>query len=337
MAHHPGPAQPLELEAAGASHIGMRRHQEDFVLVRDDLLLYLVADGAGGHKAGDVASALAARSISNFVGSTVRATHEKPEYDRFGLPTGARRLAMAVQKANRDILEISRTHRQHRGMGTTVVALCFSPRSGLVHVANVGDSRCYRWRDGHLEQLTQDHSLLTDILEDRPDLDDAVLANLPKHVVTRALGMTEAVRVSVRSHSVADGDRFLLCSDGLSAPVSAEAISDTLSLDDPPAQTAQKLISLATEAGARDNISALVVDCLGGPEVTLPPDPRRQAPARPRDPTRSGEPSMPELLLLGIEEIDVDGGPAFQVVPTDTATADLARALDDLIKGPRSR
>src|SRR6187402_3099669 len=96
----------LVLQAGGATDTGQRRaHNEDTVLVRDDLGLYLVADGAGGHNAGEVASALCARSMSNYFGATVRATHESPEFNRFGIPSGARRLSAAVLKANRDIVE----------------------------------------------------------------------------------------------------------------------------------------------------------------------------------------------------------------------------------------
>src|SRR5215216_1686162 len=171
------PSAALTLKAAGRTDIGRRRqHNEDVVLVREDLGLFLVADGAGGHNAGEVASALAARSIENYFGATIRATHEAPEFNRLGMPNGARRLSSAVHKANRDVVEIARSSPKHRGMGTTVVACCFSPRSGLMHVAHVGDSRCYRMRDGDFELLTQDHSLLTDVLEQRPELDDDVLA-----------------------------------------------------------------------------------------------------------------------------------------------------------------
>ena len=161
---------PLTLKAAGRTDIGRRRqHNEDVVLVREDLGLFVVADGAGGHNAGEVASALAARSMENYFGATIRATHAAPEFNRLGMPNGARRLSAAVHKANRDVVEIARTSAKHRGMGTTVVAAYFSPRSGLMHVAHVGDSRCYRMRDGDFELLTQDHSLLTDVLEQRPD------------------------------------------------------------------------------------------------------------------------------------------------------------------------
>jgi protein phosphatase len=316
----------IVLAAAGATDIGKRRHNEDVVLVRDDLGLYLVADGAGGHNAGDVAAALAARSISNYIGATVRATHERPEFDQFGLATGARRLAAAIHKANHDILEISQSRREHHGMGTTVVAACFSPRSGLMHVAHVGDSRAYRLRGGHLELLTQDHSLLTDVLAERPDLDDAVLANLPKHVVTRALGMKPRVRVSVRSHPVAAGDRFLLCTDGLSEPVPAAEIAEQLTLPKPPGAIVQHLLNLVAEANGRDNVGIVVLDCSGGPPATLPAGPSRPAP-----PPRVDEASGPELLLLGIEEIDLDDSQPFRVVPRDSASEDLSEALGEFI------
>jgi protein phosphatase len=292
----------LQLRAAGATHRGhVRTHNEDVALVRDDLGLYLVADGAGGHNAGEVAAHLAARSIANYIGATVRTTWEKPEFDRFGIATGARRLSAAVLKANRDIIEISREHSRHRGMGATVVAACFSPRSGLLHVAHVGDSRCYRLRGGHLEQLTVDHSLLEDILEQRPELDDTVLFRLPRNVVTRALGMDELLRVTVRSYEVVAGDRYLLCSDGLSGPVVADDLARVLKQAALPQAGVEQLIELANAAGGPDNIAAVVIDCAGGHELALP--------AGPRMPSLSDADDVvadPELLILGIEELELD-------------------------------
>ena len=261
----------LVLQAGGATDVGKRRtHNEDAVLVRDDLNLFLVADGAGGHNAGEVASALCARSMANYFGATIRSSHQSPEFDRFAIPHGARRLSAAVLKANRDIVEISRSSQAHRGMGTTVVAACFSPRSGLMHVAHVGDSRCYRLRAGHLELLTKDHSLLTDVIEQRPELDDQVLARLPKNVVTRALGMDGQLRVSMRSYAVVEGDRYLLCSDGLSGPVPATEIAATLGRDETPQQIATRLIGQANAAGGPDNIAVLVLHCQGGHQRALP-------------------------------------------------------------------
>jgi PPM family protein phosphatase len=320
----------LVLQAGGATDVGKRRtHNEDAVLVRDDLSLYLVADGAGGHNAGEVASALCARSMANYFGATIRSTHQSPEFDRFGIPSGARRLSAAVLKANRDIVEISRSSQAHRGMGTTVVAACFSPRSGLMHVAHVGDSRCYRLRGGHLELLTKDHSLLTDVIEQRPELDDQVLARLPKNVVTRALGMNGQLRVSLRSHAVVEGDRYLLCSDGLSGPVSAPEIATTLGQTKPPQQIATRLIELANTAGGPDNIAVLVLHCQGGHSLALPadsvppPSPEALSLADDLDQYRSD----PELLILGIEDLDIAEG-------NESASDGLFKALGDLIVGP---
>ena len=319
----------LVLQTGGATDVGQRRtHNEDTVLVREDLSLYLVADGAGGHNAGEVASALCARSMANYFGATIRSTHQSPEFNRFGISIGARRLSASVLKANRDIVEISRSSHAHRGMGTTVVAAGFSPRSGLMHVAHVGDSRCYRLRAGHLELLTQDHSLLTDVLEQRPELDDIVLARLPKNVVTRALGMDLQLRVSIRSYTVVEGDRYLLCSDGLSGPVSAPELATTLALDATPTETVSRLIELANAAGGPDNIAAIVLHCQGGhtrglPADSLPPPPPELF-SLPGDFDSEG--SNPELLILGIEELDISEG-------TESASDGLLKSLSDLI-GP---
>src|SRR6478609_11444400 len=265
----------LVLQAGGATDVGKRRtHNEDAVLVRDDLSLYLVADGAGGHNAGEVASALCARSMANYFGATIRSAHQSPEFNRFGIPHGARRLSAAILKANRDIAEISRSSQAHKGMGTTVVATCFSPRSGLMHVGHAGDSRCYRMRGGHLELLTQDHSLLTDVIEQRPELDDTVLERMPKNIVTRALGIDPKLRVSMRSYAVVAGDRYLLCSDGLSGMLTAQEIAVALGAHVEPGAVAADLVGRANRAGGRDNISALVIECTQGPEAdSVPPPP----------------------------------------------------------------
>ena len=317
------PQAALTLKAAGRTDLGRRRqHNEDVVLVREDLGLFVVADGAGGHNAGEVASALAARSIENYFGATIRATHELPELNRSGIPNGARRLSSAVHKANRDVVEIARTSPQHRGMGSTVVASCFSPRSGSMHVAHVGDSRCYRMRNGDFELLTQDHSLLTDVLEQRPELDDDVLTRLPKNIVTRAIGLDGQLRVSIRSFSVVEGDRYLLCSDGLSGPVPAVELAAILALKEEPSEITERLIALANERGGPDNIAALIIDCRGGHKTALPAE--RVPPTPPAAPeTFADSPSEPELLILGIQDLDV--------ADAVSASDDLLKAIEDLI------
>jgi protein phosphatase len=202
-------------------------------------------------------------------------------------------------------------------MGTTAVAALFSMDSSQVHIAYAGDSRCYRFRGGHLEQLTQDHSVLRDIIEQRPDLADDLLARLPKHAVTRALGMDPKLRVSIASHEVVDGDRFLLCSDGLSSPVPASAIAQALERQESPAQIVSALIDLTKSAGAPDNVAALVIDCRGPRTSELPitvgPD------------LRPAQASEPEILLLGIEELRLD-----EIGAEDME--ELSKKLDSLLK-----
>ncbi len=313
----------LQLEAAGATDVGrMREHNEDTFLIRDDLGLYLVADGAGGHNAGEVASALAARSIGNYFGSTVRETHDKPEFDTFGLSNGARRLSRAIKKANHDIIEVAKSSKEHRGMGTTVVVAAFSPRSGLLHIGHVGDSRCYRLRGGYLELLTHDHSLLNDVLEQRPELDESVLKRLPRNVVTRALGMEENLRVSIRSHAVAVGDRYLLCTDGLSNPVPPSAVAEVMAKPEPASALAAQLIRLANTAGGPDNIAAVVIEVAGEQSGRKQPGPHvSPAVIAARRPELS---SQPEILILGIEELDLD---SLQLAPDDSASNQLRESL----------
>jgi protein phosphatase len=314
----PSPEQIQEVivHGIGQSDKGQKRKlNEDRIAVRDDLNLYAVCDGAGGHNAGDVAAALAVRSIINYVGATVRSAFEKPEFDRFGIPNGARRISAAVHKANSDILEISRTSHQHRGMGTTCVATSFTPRSGLIHVAHVGDSRCYRLRAKHLELLTQDHSLITDVVENRPELDDTMLDRLPRNIITRALGVDPDLRVSVRSYAVVEGDRYLLCSDGLYAPLPSTLLASILTHENSCEKAAECLVSAANDAGGPDNISVVVIDCASGPGFALPSG----LSAPPPSPHICERPD-PELLILGLEDIELD----------DTASDTLLQSLDEI-------
>lgn len=315
----------VELLAAGLTDVGRRRsHNEDHVVVRPDLGLLVVADGAGGHNAGEVAAKLACTSIANYIGATVRKAWEAPDYDRFGLASDARRLVAAVQKANRDVVEISRTHGRYKGMGTTVVAMLFSPRAQLVHVAHVGDSRGYRLRRGGLEQLTQDHSLLQEVLETQPDLADEVIAQFPRSVVTRALGMEQQLRVSVNTHRAFPGDRYLLCSDGLCGYVEPAEIETTLRLEESPAGVAQLLIDLANAVGGRDNIAAVVADLEPIGEV------QRHRPHA-TIPDLDDE-DVPELMILGIEEATLTSGPQLHIVSDGRFQEDLLITLKQILK-----
>jgi serine/threonine protein phosphatase PrpC len=337
----------LTIHAAGATHIGpVRKHNEDTVLLRNDLGLYVVADGAGGHNAGNVASALATTAIANFFENTQKEAEEGPEYDAFGFSTAARRLARAMQRANRDIIEIAKSSMRHRGMGTTVVAIWARPDVGSIHIGHVGDSRCYRYRAGQLEQLTYDHSLYNDVLELQPDLPDAAMARLPKNVVTRALGMENVVRATVQTNTIVPGDKYLLCSDGLTNALSELEILQALESMSSADESVKALIGRALEAPTDDNVAALVLFCDvaggtgGGRMRTAPfPPPKvavpRPVPQRPST-TSLTEGSSPEIVIVGAEYEDDPVG-QIHVVPQESATEGLLSAIDSFVGPMRSR
>jgi protein phosphatase len=269
------------LSAAGRTDTGrQRRHNEDHVLVKPELDLLVVADGMGGHNAGDIASRLTTTSMANFFEATVHApVPGPPAEDEVDLEPGARRLVAAIRKANRDVFEISTTMQQHQGMGSTIVAAHASPQSGTIHIGHVGDSRCYRIRADTIELLTRDHSLVNDALAIKPDLSEEELARLPRNIITRALGMKDMVKVDHSSHELVAGDIYLLCSDGLSGMVSDEQILEVFSITDDLGEICDLLVAMANEAGGADNITAVVtrveertVRHVSAPEVAVAAD-----------------------------------------------------------------
>jgi serine/threonine protein phosphatase PrpC len=302
--------------AAGLTDIGQREHNEDHVLLRPELGLYLLADGAGGHNAGNVASALAATTVANVFETSAASLGHRPEIDEFGMWTMARRLAAAIHRANAEVIGVARKTEKYRGMGTTIVALAFEPAGDVVHVAHVGDSRAYRLRGGLLELLTEDHSLIADVLETHPDIEDHLLARMPRHVVTRAIGMEEAVRVPVRSLRALAGDVYLLCSDGVSDVLDDGRIEELLSEARAPEAQARAIIDAALAAGAQDNLAAVVVECH---ETDVAPARRPSARPPPEPaPMRAPMGSAPEIIIVGVES---------HVVPADSASAALMDAL----------
>lgn len=238
-----------------------RTVNEDATLVREDLGLFAVADGAGGRGRGDVAANLALRTIENYIGSTVRKSHERPDRDALGTPVQARRISAAVHRAHHNILEVLKKDPDRQGMASTITAALLAPRTSQMHIAHVGDSRCYRLRHGRLELLTQDHTIGNEILERKPETADEVLENLPRNSVVSALGMAQDLRVSVRTLDLLAGDRFLLCTDGLTIAVDFSTIWTTMRAVDPPSVITSELLSHALAARTHDNIGIVVVDC----------------------------------------------------------------------------
>jgi protein phosphatase len=248
----------IRVLAAGRTDTGrVRDHNEDRVLVAPELGLFLVADGMGGHATGQVASATAVASMRNFFEATAGERFAGGAAEDAGLAPSALRLVHAVRKANGDIFEISSKHPEHRGMGSTVVALHVEGSSATL--AHVGDSRCYRIRGGAIAQLTRDHSLLGEALQHKPDLTAAELAGLPKNVITRALGIRATVKVDAQRVELEVGDLLLLCSDGLHGMLDDDTIADAAGLNEDLTETCGLLVDLANDAGGTDNVSVVVV------------------------------------------------------------------------------
>lgn len=255
------PGARFRVLSGGRTDVGRERdHNEDKLLIKPAIDFYVVADGMGGHNAGEVASALAALSIENCLMAARSAPlPEELTADPRPLAPEAKNLVAAVRKANADVFEISKSHAEHAGMGTTVVATLLSRTTGEFHVAHVGDSRCYRLRGGKLEQLTQDHSLIGEAIAFKPDITEAELALFPKNVISRALGRGASVEIDVRTEALESGDVFLLCSDGLSGMVTDASILRHLEDEPEPDAACRALIQAANEAGGTDNVSVIVL------------------------------------------------------------------------------
>src|SRR6202522_3549198 len=202
-----------------------RTHNEDNFSVLEESGLYIVADGMGGHASGEVASKMAVDAMQEFFSQT----QEDPERTwpyKMDRSKGyeENRLITGIKLANLRIYETAQREAKKRGMGTTFVGI-FAVEDG-VYVAHVGDSRVYRFRDGKIEQLTEDHSLLNDYIKMKR-LTAEEIANFPhKNVIVRALGMKDTVKVDSRFEQPQENDIILLCSDGLSGPVTDEEMLD---------------------------------------------------------------------------------------------------------------
>jgi len=244
---------------AGTTDVGRRRdHNEDQILISPEIGVFAVADGMGGHQAGDVASAIAAASLEEFFWSDGEINPSIEGID--GLPHGARQLMAAIHHCNEEVFSHSGRSANQGGMGSTVVAIHCSTEEQAVHICHVGDSRCYRLREGELELLTEDHSMINEALRLNPDLSEDILKQLPSNVVTRALGTKESVRPDISTEALVEGDIYLLCSDGLTGEVEDDdLLAAMLEAGDDPQRCSEMLVAMANEAGGRDNVSAVIV------------------------------------------------------------------------------
>lgn len=247
------------LEIAGHTDTGkVRDHNEDYLGWDPDLGLVVVADGMGGYRAGEVASAIAVKTVLEVVRERLAAVSGGPEDAETGLTPETLLLGEAIQRANHIIHRASQNQPQCAGMGTTVIACLF--HDNRVSVAHVGDSRLYRLRAGALVQLTTDHSLIAELVARGFYTPEEARNSQNKNLVTRALGVEKQVEVTLAEEPVAPGDSLLLCSDGLTDMVEDGDIGLTISNFGANLQAAaEQLVQHANENGGRDNITALLV------------------------------------------------------------------------------
>lgn len=217
--------------------------------------LFLVADGMGGHRAGERASAIAVSAIEQFTLNTFRWFFAA---DSPGAQKVLAQFQSALGEADVKIAEEAAEHPELQGMGTTLtMAFQLGAQLCIVHV---GDSRAYLYRDGHLHQLTRDHTVVADLVRSGALQQEQVASHHLRHVITNVVGGPHVgVTVEARAFEVQAGDRLLLCSDGLTEMVTNEAIATTLDADAAPEAAAKALLALANDGGSRDNVTVVIV------------------------------------------------------------------------------
>ena len=242
----------MTFQFEAASHCGLvRTNNEDAVAFDDALQLALLADGMGGYKAGEVASRMATELVSQQFGQWLTTAGPTPE-----LAQMQPALEAALEATNRTIYQTAQADPDCAGMGTTLVVAMFQPTR--VVVAHLGDSRCYRLRQHALEPLTRDHSLLQEQLDAGLLTAQQAAASASRNLVTRALGIEDAVEPEIHEFPVQDGDLYLLCSDGLNDMLGDDEIAAVLDTSKPLADKAAALVALANAHGGRDNVSVLL-------------------------------------------------------------------------------
>ncbi|TYO97378.1 Stp1/IreP family PP2C-type Ser/Thr phosphatase [Desulfallas thermosapovorans] len=224
----------------------VRRRNEDWLCVCPDLGLFAVADGMGGHLAGDVASRLALGVLEDYL--------RDHRHDNAPYPD---KLATGIQKANEVVYLAASKDVQRRGMGTTITACLVQGYHATV--ANVGDSRALLLREGNINKLTVDHSLVQELIDGGGISEKEALQHPRRNVLTRALGVGPRVNVDIYEYSLARGDRILICTDGLTGFVPEQRIGDLLLVSPDPQEALHLLLKEAIAAGSNDNITIILL------------------------------------------------------------------------------
>lgn len=240
----------------------VRDHNEDNFLVDKNLQLFVVCDGMGGHAAGEVASAVCVRTVREVVAAEtgLLATLRDNPDDEIATENLKAVLRRAVKTGNNRIFTMAQEDPSRKGMGTTCTALVLAGNRGFV--GHVGDSRMYRLRDGTVEQITDDHSLLNEMIRQgqvAPGTTEEEFQH--RNAVTRAVGVRESVDVDAFSFEIRAGDRLLMCSDGLSEYLGETVDFNAMISQGDPKEVTTGCITFANESGGKDNITVVVVDC----------------------------------------------------------------------------
>ena len=294
------------IDSAAATHVGrIREMNQDRALVSGQLTA--VADGMGGHAGGDRAAALAIAELGGIRGTI-----------------SAERLIKVVQAANKRIFTVALSP-ELRGMGTTIVAAVVDEETGVLSLINVGDSRGYQLRDGVLRQVTHDHSLVEDLLRSGRLTEDEAKVHPQRNIVTRVLGIGEDVDVDLFQIDVQAGDRYVLCSDGLTNEVDDEGIASILQSHPTSGSAADQLVRAAVDAGGRDNVTVAIIDVLEGPAGS--PTKTQEFAAVPLE---AGGPAEGDSASSGLSSLMTAlGASQASDTPVETRTAEADDASND--------
>lgn len=252
---------PLKLASYGLTDVGRKRsHNEDSYLINDDLSLFIVADGMGGHSGGEFASRMSVETILEVVKNI---TSDPEATVISGVNTAdadfGDRLRYAIETASGKIYDQSLYDQSLKGMGTTTVAALF--HENQLYVANVGDSRAYLFHANKMSQITTDHSLVTEQVKAGLLNENDAKKHKLKNIITRSVGYQEQVEIDLKKFDLHLGDKLLLCSDGLSNMVNDQEI-ERIVVNHPIKGACKKLVDSANEHGGEDNVTVVLVEVL---------------------------------------------------------------------------
>ena len=251
----------MEVIAAGITDVGLKREgNEDSFSTEDSLGLYVVADGMGGHLAGEVASQVAVEMINKSFRNWIEKDILQDQL--FGpaddtLSLHGNYILSSIKLANRVVYELAMNYEQYHGMGTTVAAIHVTP--SRVIVANVGDSRIYLVRDGSIEQLSRDHTIVSEQIDMGVMTVEEAESSPLKHILTRNLGSSEEVEPDVYEVVPSHNDKFILCSDGLTDLVNDDEILEMTQKSDDPGELCRRFVEKVLKRGAHDNTTIISV------------------------------------------------------------------------------